>query len=199
MRKMLKTIRAQLFLYYSVMAILLFLTLTGVIYINVSRLLSRRSEDSLIQLVQALSNELDYQIRIMNETSIRVAYSNLVKERFENYRTIQGEVSNYRDQIALQDIFIAIMGPLRSVHQLNLYNFDGAVVGAGHRNYAKKVPAETRPWFAETIALGGDKYLSGPFIDNETETMAVALSRVYYDNNSTAVGIIETLQKYEVL
>ncbi len=199
MRRHIKTIRAQLFIYYSALVTLLFLTSTGVVYTYVSDILRQRAKESLGQMVQSLTSRLDSRLRVMNETSIRVAYSNLVKERFDSYRTVPEAISNYYDQRALRDIFIAIMGPLRSVLQLNLYDFAGTVVGAGYRNYAKSVRTEDKSWYSRTVALEGSRYFTAPYVDDETEKRVIGLCRVYYDNANVPVGIIETLQEYSLL
>lgn len=186
-------------MYYSVLVVFLFLAATSVVYGYVTNILTRRAEKTLTQTVQTLGNNLDSQLNEMNEISIRVAYSNLIKARFESYRTDSEPVANYYDQQALRDIFIAIMGPIRSVLQLNLFDFEGTVVGAGHRNFASLARIQDRGWFAEAMALEGSKYITAPHFDEETGKVVVGLCRVYYDNTNSPVGIIETLQEYSVL
>ena len=193
----LKSIRGQLFLFYSGFIAVLIFVLGLSFFLYTSALLTQRATDTMIQLSGSISSQLDAAVKVVDETSIRVAYSKLVMETFLRYQANR-RILTVPSQIALRDIFIAIMGPLQSVYQINLYDFHGTVVGAGATSTISTVDLLAVSWYRATLERAGAKYITPPY---QIETRApqrrfLSLNRVYYDTTNVPIGIIEVQQEY---
>jgi two-component system sensor histidine kinase YesM len=192
-----RSIRAQLFLFYSGFIVVLICVLGLSFFFSTSRLLTQRANDTLVQLAASVSRQLDDAVKVVDETSIRVAYSSLVMETFLRYQAAP-RIDTVNQQRALRDIFIAIMGPLQSVYQINLYDLKGTVVGAGATNTVSTVDLAAQPWYLPTLAQGGSRYITPPY-ERETrqpQHRFLSLDRLYYDRANVPIGIIEVIQDY---
>jgi len=193
-----QTIKSQLFWNYSPI-IVVFIGITMIFYYNfASRTIRERAFDTLAQISDSMTEQIDNELINMNEMSKRISYSNLVKTKFLDYLANPNSINLHFSQQALRDIFIAIMGPVDKQYQINLFDFNGKVVGAGEINTMSDRKAESMPWYQETLKREGAKYTSLPFQDltRLREDSVVSLCRTYYDNYYTVVGIIEIQQKY---
>jgi len=171
---------------------------TGFFYFFSSGTLRDRAVESIFQLTMSINSSMDNEIQQMDDISKRVAYSNLLKERYIDYLQDPTETNLYLNQTVLRDIFIAIMGPLEKWYQINLYDFEGSCVGAGNLNSIRIWDVKQEFWYEETMNLNGARYLTAPYIDTEGvgDPLVVSLTRVYYDNYYVPIGIIEI--QYEV-
>ena len=78
-----RSIQTNLFMVYSIMIILVrSLFLVSSFYTYESNILRKRTFESIQDLSQSLSNKLDTQIEKMNDQTLNVSYSNLLKEHF---------------------------------------------------------------------------------------------------------------------
>jgi len=170
-----------------------------IFYYNFASLTIReRAFDTLAQVSDNITEQIDNELINMNEVSKRISYSNLVKTKFLDYLENPNNINLHFSQQALRDIFIAIMGPVEKQYQINLFDFNGKVVGAGEINTMSDRKVESMPWYEETIRREGAKFMSLPFQDMTRihEEFVISLCRTYYDNYYKVVGIIEIQQKY---
>ncbi|MCX7796593.1 MAG: histidine kinase [bacterium] len=139
----------------------------------------------------------------MDTVSINIAYSNLVRDHFASYLAERyNPASRYKSSKILMDIFVAISGPFITVQQINLYDFDGSMIGAGFFNGTMQVKLDKTSWYRKVMLLNGRKYISSPYNnaffvgDFYKDRYFISLYRVYFNNFRERVGIIETVTDY---
>jgi two-component system, sensor histidine kinase YesM len=193
----LKSIRVQLFLFYTGFIVVLICVLGLSFFLYTSALLTQRATDTMVQLSGAITRQIDAAVKVVDETSIRVAYSSLVMDTFLRYQA-KPVIDTVNRQRALRDIFIAIMGPLQSVYQINLYDLHGTVVGAGATNTVSAVDLAAQPWYEAVLQRGGARYITPPYERNtlQPEHRFVSLVRLYFDRSNVPIGVIEVAQEY---
>jgi two-component system sensor histidine kinase YesM len=193
----LKSIRAQLFLFYTGFIVVIICVLGLSFFLYTSTLLTQRATDTMVQLSGAVARQIDAAVKVVDETSIRVAYSSLVMDTFLRYQATPGR-GTVSQQRALRDIFIAIMGPLQSVYQINLYDLHGTVVGAGATNTVSTVDLGAQQWYRPAIERGGARWITPPYERDtrQPERRFVSLVRLYYDRTNVPIGFIEVAQEY---
>ena len=191
-------IQFQLFISYSTLIIIFIILTTGFFYYFSSETLKNHAVEYISQLSIAITGGIDNEIRQMDDISKRVAYSNLLKDRFISYLDDPSEINLYLNQTVLRDIFIAIMGPLEKWYQINLYDFEGSYVGAGINNAIGNLDLSKEFWYEDTLTREGARFLTAPYMDTEGlgDPQVISLNRVYYDNVYHPIGIIEI--QYEV-
>lgn len=205
----LKTLRANLF-FYQVLLISIIILVAGVLsYIYISRTFVKmiliEQESVGTSLAKSLENELD----MMNIVSMNICYSNLIKDMFRDYQKLNNSsnltdsrVKKYNDQTLLFDSILGIMGPFHNVSQVNLYNFDGFVVGSGLYNDERIIDLSKEQNITNAIELDGYKFLTIP---KKNELLAknnmqmknvyfLSLLRVFKDKHHQNEGIVEVLQ-----
>jgi len=203
-KKSRSTIKFIFFKYYFLLMLVTVLPLGVFFYWYTSRIMVSKVLDSAEKLAVSLSGQLDLEIRKMDTVSINVAYSNLIRDHFARYLGETSDpVSRYKHSKLLTDVFIAISGPFLTVQQVNLYDFNGKVLGAGYFNGSAKVDLRKKPWYTEVLSLDGKKYISKPY-DNAffvgstyKNRFFVSLFRVYFNNLGERVGIIEVARDYD--
>ncbi|MEO0278132.1 MAG: histidine kinase [candidate division WOR-3 bacterium] len=186
------------------LALVVVLSLGFFFYRYASHLLVLRILDSAEKLAVSISGQLDLEIRKMDTVSINVSYSNLVRDHFTDYLgEIDNPVLRYRHSRLLMDVFMAISGPFLTVQQVNLYDLNGNMVGAGFFNSTARVALEESPWYQKTMLLEGRKYISDPYSSTLFPGSAyknrffISLYRVYFNNFGEKIGIIETVRDYD--
>ncbi|MCX7668043.1 MAG: hypothetical protein N2Z84_03825, partial [Atribacterota bacterium] len=198
------TVRGIFWQSFFFLALVLVLPLGFFFYRYVSHLLVLRILDSAEKLAVSISGQLDLEVRKMDTVSVNVSYSNLIRNHFADYLgEIDDPVLRYRHSRLLMDVFMAISGPFLTVQQVNLYDLNGNMVGAGFFNSTARVALEKSPWYQKTMLLDGRKYISGPYSNTLFPGSAyknrffISLYRVYFDNFGKKIGIIETVRDYD--
>ncbi|AEE97748.1 integral membrane sensor signal transduction histidine kinase [Mahella australiensis 50-1 BON] len=201
-----RTIQKSLFIYFSLIIISVILIFVFFFYIYTSNILTQRASDSFQKLAYSISAQVDQEIRKMDTVSLNIAYSNLIKGDFINYLN-EDDGSKYEKSKSLMDLLISMMGPLRSVEQINMYGLDGQMVGAGFLNQSVKVVLNDKSWFNSVLGYGGLKYISLPYnnsffiIDTNLKQKRyfISLYRMCFDKYGQKVAIIETAQDCDVV
>ncbi len=228
MKIRLRTIRANLFFSYSALIIVSLLIFAVFFYYYTSSLLKTRASQSHQSLCESIGEKLDVELQKMNTASMNICYSNLVKERFYRHlaynispdsENTELKVEKYYNAKELMDIFMAIIGPSQMVSQINLYDFNGEMVGAGISNTATRISLAKKPWYHKVLAKNGDKYITSPHPDNllarvrgginndsiyvslgvADDSKYISLCRVLYDRNWTRQGIVEVEQDCDTI
>lgn len=197
------TIQSIFFSSYFLLIIIVLVPIIFFFYFFTYRILTSRAMDSIQKLSVSISNQLDLEVRKMDTVSINIAYSNLVRDHFTSYLTRRYDPTlRYRYSKTLMDIFVAISGPLITVQQINLYDFDGNMIGAGSFNGTMQVNLNKTSWYKKVILLEGRKYISTPYNnaffagDFYKDRYFISLYRVYFNNFRERAGIIETVMDY---
>lgn len=193
------TIQWNLFFTYSLIIIVVSAIFVTFFYFYTADLLRKNNFAAVEDLCLSLSKKLDLEIQKMDDISLNVVYSNLIKDHFHDYLT-NGPFNKFNAKKItnagkIVDIMVAVSGPSLPPLQLNLYDFNGLVIGT-HTNLQKD-DVRKKFWFAAVVAKNGKKYTSKPYVDKNLvnrNKYFISLCRVYFDNFFTPRGIIEIKQ-----
>ncbi|QMV43330.1 cache domain-containing sensor histidine kinase [Cohnella cholangitidis] len=222
MWRKIRNIQTILFSTYTLIIIIVFTILVVWVYMWVSELIKNNATDSLVNIGQSMQDQIDSEIRKMNDVSLNVMYSNLVKNQFLEYlsdiekqphssvpdveqpATIPGASANsVQSAKELAEILTAAIGPSRAAEQLYLYDFKGKAYGNGFDNGERSYDPNSTPWFQAVMATQG-KYITLPvedaemskFISAREKQYSMSLFRQFYDNYNVPIGIVEVKQYY---
>ncbi|MDU0200662.1 histidine kinase [Paenibacillus sp. PFR10] len=213
-----RNIRSILFSTYSFIIVIVFTVLVAWFYVWASDLLRKNATDTLESMGQSMQDNIDSEFHKLNDVSLNVMYSNLVKNHFQSYLSLttnseekqQENVSATRAEKSVQnakeltDILTAAIGPSRPVEQLYLYDFKSKVYGNGFDNGERTYLPQDKPWFNAVMNNAAGKYIALPvpdeemsrFISSQEKQFSISLFRLFYDNYNTPMGIIEVKQYF---
>lgn len=169
-----RNIKMILFLTYSLIIIVVFTILVIWFYVWASDQLRTNATITVNNLVQSLQDQVDTEIQQMNNVSLNVMYSNLVKNRFKQYLSNieeSAEASEFTDRIPpnslesakeLSEILTAAIGPSRPVEQLYLYDFKSKVYGNGFDNGERSYNPDITPWYQSVMENTEGKFINLP-------------------------------------
>jgi two-component system sensor histidine kinase YesM len=213
-----RNIQTILFSTYSLIIVIMFTVLVAWFYLWASELLRKNATDTLESMGQSMQDNIDSEFHKLNDVSLNVMYSNLVKNHFQRYLTLsidsgskqptnenmtnaEKSVQNAKE---LTDILTASIGPSRPVEQLYLYDFESKVYGNGFDNGERAYHPSDKPWFDAVMNNTEGKYIALPvtdeemsrFISSSEKQFSISLFRLFYDNYNTPMGIIEVKQYF---
>lgn len=222
MRNPWKNIQTMLFSTYTLIIAIVFAILVAWMVVWVSDLIRSNATGSLVSIGQSMQDQIDSEVRKMNDVSLNVMYSNLVKNQFRQYLsdleggaspssadlptpvTIPGASANsVQSAKELAEILTAAMGPSRAAEQIYLYDFKGKVYGNGFDNGERSYDPDSAPWYPDVMSAPG-KTITPPVEDEEMSKFisarekqhSVSLFRKFYDNYNVPIGIVEVKQYY---
>ncbi|UOK62265.1 hypothetical protein MT997_28800 [Paenibacillus sp. OVF10] len=157
------TLQQSLFAYYSAVFIIFSLIVAGLLYVFLASDIRHRSEEQQRQLGVSIVSNLDQEVVKMNNFSMNIVYSNLVKEHFSHYlapaedseQTRTSDPALYKDTTTLIDVILAIISSSNTAKQANIYDVNGKMLGAGAFNGQLSVDLTKRPWYKETWERSG--------------------------------------------
>jgi two-component system sensor histidine kinase YesM len=204
------TLQQSLFAYYSAVFIIFSLIVAGLLYVFLASDIRHRSEDQQRQLGVSIVSNLDQEVVKMNNFSMNIVYSNLVKEHFSHYlapaedseQTMTSDPALYKDTTTLIDVILAIISSSNTAKQANIYDVNGKMLGAGAFNGQLSVDLTKRPWYKETWERSGWRViqlleggaLPMPTGEGKSDQSYISLTRVYKDGNYVSQGVVEILQ-----
>ncbi|HEY9593764.1 MAG TPA: histidine kinase, partial [Spirochaetia bacterium] len=210
-----RSIRGTLFLAYSFL--ITFTAAVLVVYFALwgTMRLREDAQARLGALVESLSMNVDGELRKLDDVSLAVLYSNLVKERFLRYiedgegRRVGRPVTAFgANEKELVDILLAIIGPAMNARQINIYDFHGIGFGTGMDNRPRTIDPAT-PWFAAALKAGGSLVLGGPHDDDALQRISslpsaeresfVSLGRLFFNRYSTPIGVVEVEESADTI
>lgn len=216
MRVKAKTLQYSLFVKYSAFIIAILLIIGLAVYFYFSNLITAKVHDQQVQLLNSVVNSVDSEITKMNTVSMNVLYSNLLKDKYYDYLSVN--MNNKKNDVLLYskkyssintviDVIMAIIGPFQSVSQANIYDFNGNMVGAGIFNGRSSMDVRKKNWYRKTMELNGFKNITGPeniqmldpIYSGVKNHKFMSLSRVYEDRNYKRLGIVEIVQDCNTL
>jgi two-component system sensor histidine kinase YesM len=204
-----RTLQQSLFAYYSAVFIVFSLIVASLLYVFLANDIRSRSAEQQKQLGNSMVGNLDQEIVKMNNFSMNIVYSNLVKEHFSHYlspaedneQTLTSDPAFYKDTTTLIDVILAIISSSNTAKQANIYDVNGKMLGAGAFNGQLSVDLTQRPWYEETWARNGWRVISlldggalpMPTGQGESGKPYLSLTRVYKDGNYVSQGVVEIL------
>ncbi|MHA7582219.1 cache domain-containing sensor histidine kinase [Paenibacillus vandeheii] len=205
-----RTLQQSLFAYYSAVFIVFSLIVASILYVFLANDIRNRSAEQQKQLGNSMVGNLDQEIVKMNNFSMNIVYSNLVKEHFSHYlspaedkeQTLASDPAFYKDTTTLIDVILAIISSSNTAKQANIYDVNGNMLGAGAFNGQLSVDLTQRPWYEETWTRNGWRVISVldggtlpmPTGQGESGKRYLSLTRVYKDGNYVSQGVVEILQ-----
>ncbi|GBF74377.1 sensor histidine kinase [Paenibacillus sp. 598K] len=209
MWKLTGSIRYQLYISYALLIVLVTVIYVGAFYLYESRQITTRSLTSINELSLSLSNKLDLEIQKLDNVTLSVAYSNLIKDRLlrlSGKRDPSDQTPYSADQIAdikeLSEIMVAAIGPTQSVRELTIYDFEGNRISTGAMFKYTKENVTEKPWYEAVIKGGGGIVIGMPQPDDELaksfvyfkDKYFISLFRTYFGGFGEAKGIIKAQQ-----
>lgn len=204
----------QLYLRYAGIIVIITAIYVGAFYFYESKQLTTRSLASINELAFSLSNKLDLEIQKVDNVTLSVAYSNLIKDRLiriaDNGKSLYSPLYSV-DQISdikeLSEIMVAAIGPAQSVRELTIYDFEGNRISTGALMKYAKEDVNQKPWYSSVLGMGGGSVIGMPEQDDELansfsyfkDKYFIALYRTYFDAFGTAQGIIKAQQDADLI
>ena len=219
MKKRLKTIQSSLFFTYSLIIVIILLFFVAFFYIWISNVLKERAFESFDNLTYSFQEKLNNEIQKLDDVSMNIMYSNLVKRNFEkyiSYEDINNNVETRDEKTSLDaidnskeliDMLTAINGPSRPVQQIYLYDFKGKVFGTGFDNRQQNINVADKIWFNDVMTREKNKVITLPhkdpeltkFVSQNSNLQYISLCRMYFDKYNTPQGIVEVKQSYDTV
>lgn len=213
MKKRKGSIRYRLFLTYAVIIILVSTIYAGTFYLYESKAFTSRSLAGVNELSLSLSNKLDLEIQKMDNVTLSVAYSNLIKERLvriarsENDRSRNYTIDQISDIKELSEIMVAAIGPAQAVRNLTIYDLEGNRISSGALTKYSKEDVTQMPWYDMVMEKNGGVVIGLPEQDDVLANSFVyfkdkyfmSLYRTYFDNFGKVQGVIQAQQDAEVV
>ncbi|HEY8499287.1 MAG TPA: sensor histidine kinase, partial [Clostridia bacterium] len=122
-------LRTRFFLTYIVLALTLVLLFSVFFFSYTSKILVERETQNIVNLVTGFQNQTDDAVRALDTVSINVGYSNLIKQKLEQY--FEQDSINWTNTSTLAELFVAINGTDTRADQINIYDFNGNIIGFG--------------------------------------------------------------------
>ncbi|WP_141503157.1 cache domain-containing sensor histidine kinase [Paenibacillus luteus] len=212
--KLTGSIRYQLYMTYALIIVLVTAIYVGAFFLYESKQITLRSLMSINELSLSLSNKLDLEIQKIDDVTLSVAYSNLIKDRLlqlSGSRDKKEPASYSADQIAdikeLSEIMVAAIGPTQSVRELTIYDFEGNRISTGALLKYTKEDVNSKSWYEEVIQGEGGIVIGMPEPDEELaqsfvffkDKYFISLYRTYFGGFGEAQGIIKAQQDAETI
>ncbi len=150
------------------------------------------------------------QLDSISSISMNIVYSNAIKMNFREFSTTYqqdgtaplDQAASREKAMAIHDIVTAMIGAYQSASEINLYTMDGSCVEAGYWLRTTTVDLERLPWYSQTLALNGHKYITAPVVnrelpakgENQKSQKFISLVRLFLNTDGTPEGIVEVVQ-----
>lgn len=211
-----RNIQSILFMTYSLIIVVFVAVLVVWFYWWASGLLRASATETLSSMGRSMQEQIDAEMTKMNDVSLDVMYSSLVKTKFKSYMSdLENEQPagaqggppaglQIENDNVLSEILTAAIGPSRPVEQLYLYDFNNKVYGNGFDDGVRAYNPDDKPWFKDVMDNTGGKIIGLPVLDEEMsryissreKQYSVSLYRLFYDNYNAPMGIVEVKQYY---
>jgi len=209
-----RTIRANLFLWVSVLLVSVLLAFFWVVYDYGSSVARDRFSEALTSLSRSVVANIDAQVGEMNRLSLTLIYSQVFRELYAQHlalprspSTVGQRITKLENTEALIEIADTILGPNQSAPQVNIFDLQGSMVGAGYYSRHIERDVKDEPWFPEVMARRGDRLLLPPHGDPLQEQTSVvvkgksyiSLIRSFQDPLLSIEGVVEVKQYCDAL
>jgi two-component system, sensor histidine kinase YesM len=202
------SIQRALFIPYTFLFILIFSLIMGYFIFLESSKIKEDTFDSIKNSVGNISDTLDTEVQGLDTLSQNIMYSNLIKQRFENYIDFNSNFSqkesaldkynNEQNTQVLYDMLTAMIGPNRPVDQIYLYSLNSGKIGVGLDNSTQDISVINMKWYKKVYNAFGSKVLfcgSDPILDRFSSSQEgisyLSLCRVYFSPLNSPQGIVE--------
>jgi sensor histidine kinase YesM len=183
-------------------------------YDSASSIAKERFSETLASLSRAVLSNLDSRVGEMNRLSLTVVYSEVFQDLYKRHLELPRSPSSSEQRIAklsnteaLIEICDTILGPSQAAPQVNIFDPEGQMIGAGYYSRLIERDAKRESWFSEVENARGDRVIlpphSDPLLDDTSVIVKgklyVSLIRSFQDSLRSTRGIIEVKQYCESL
>ena len=198
------TIQSKLFFNYSCIIIVIIIVFTLSFYIYTSLILKKQASESIYQLSSYISSQFDNEIRDMDMMSIKIIYSNTIKDSFSRFISNPDEVTSLNSQRQINNVIYSIMGPWLSISQINIFSLNGRFMSTGNYSTATTIPVAQLNdvfWIKDTIKKKGHMFVTAPHMDDwkNINKNVISLCRTFSESiGGSILGIVEIQQDYNI-
>jgi len=211
MKRKSASIHTRIFGIYSVFIFVIILIIVILSYFYIANALRKSAFQSLEDLTISFSTNIDQEIKKMDNITLNVLYSCLIKDSFHKYIEMQtikvdNEITYLNEDERttvklLVDSLVALQGPSLSIPQVMLHTYSGRSISTSSNNYYK-TDLEEKKWFSGVNNKSGYMYITAPYqgtdlsmsTDDFTDEWLVSVCRTYFDKNNQPQGVVETKQ-----
>lgn len=183
------------------MAMIVVLLYSVFFYRYTSEILIERETKSLQELNNSFLSQIDAEIRELDNVSINISYSNLIKKQLSEWMDISAASDEFRN---LTTLFMSINGTNLNADQINLYDYNGYLLQVGSKTNIYPIDLNTLDWMDTVSENAGKKTVSLPYATNDLKTSGtsstpptwyISLYRTLQDSSKQEIGVIETMKK----
>ncbi len=209
-----QTVQKTLFFSYFIPILITIIILSLLFFTYTSGVLRNSEEKNLADVTDKLVSLIDSQISRINNLSLNITNSALLKEQIRKYNRLmeEGYPPESREiYIVARDIsniLSMIAGPIKAVPQINFIGPGELMIGTGTYNLIADLPPETAEALEGIDTNFGKRHFSKPLRDPHAEKALplyknqryVSLFRTIFDDyKNEAIGIIEVKQFEETI
>ena len=197
------SIQTRIFVSFSALALFITCVLSVVFYRYAAALLTRRELEAFSETAGNIRERTDTALRTLDDISINIGYSGLVRDRVTGWPGISEPLQNRFSELA--GLFVSINGPNYPACQIFLYDNEGGRIGVGLVNRDERVDLDSLGWVEPTLALRGKKYVGAPYSTSfylRTTSVSpwyVSLYRTYSNRFGKQTGFLEVVQSYKTI
>lgn len=204
-----RTVRGNIFLWVSILLVCVLLAFSLVVYDYASTVAGERFSEALTSLSKSVMANLDAQVAEMNRLSLTLIYSQSFRSLYARHltlprspATVQQRIAKLENTEALIEIGDTILGPNQSAPQVNVFDLQGEMIGAGYYSRLIQRDAKHESWYADVVQRDGDRVILPPHVDPLQEESSVvvkgklymSLVRSFQDSLLSTKGIVEVKQ-----
>lgn len=195
-------LQTKLFFAYFVLVVLILLAFSTFFYKYVSKQLITRGIDSLATLNNSFESQIDTVIEDMDNVSININYSNLVKDKLNSSFDLDISRDNLK---SLAWLFVTINGADTKVDQIYLYDLSGNVLKVGVKTNTATIDLDTLPWLDTVLELDGKKLVSDSYNSSALSNSIkysdwyISVYRTFINQKGRTVGAVETVKKCKTI
>ena len=209
-----RTVRGSIFLYVSLLLVVVLIAFSLVVYDYISAVARERFADTLTSLSRSLAVNLESQVSEINRLSLTLIYSRVFQGLYARHLALPRAPASAAQRIAklenteaLIEICETILGPRRSAPQVNVFDLRGEMIGAGYYSQLIDRDARNEPWYGEVMQANGERVILPPHMDSLLEETSiivkdkryVSLLRTFQDPLLSTQGIVEVEQYGDTL
>ena len=194
-------LQTHIFFTYFYMAMIIVLLFSVFFYRYTSAILIERETKNLQELNGSFLSQTDSEIRDLDNVSINISYSSLIKEQLSELVDISAASDEFRN---LSTLFMSINGTNLNADQINLYDYDGCLLRVGVKTNIYPVDLRELTWMEQVSENAGKKTVSLPYATNDLKTSGtsntpptwyISLYRTLQNSSKQEIGVIETMKK----
>jgi two-component system, sensor histidine kinase YesM len=207
-----KSVRSSIFRSFTLLILAALAAFLSFFYLYISGILRDRAVSALGDSALSMARSIDTEIAKMSNISLSVSGSGLLKRLFAEHAAIaaglpesDARLKAYLSARRITELLVTIVGPLKPVPQVNLYDFSGGMIGSGTASGEFRRRLSDMDWYPDLDQHWGAKLVTPPgrdaLLDDlfplYRERSYVSLCRSFFDDARGLIGVVEVKQFYD--